>query len=271
MRTLAKLEDKKEVLHSCNLTIKQGQKVCIIGTEGSGKSMLLLSILGESSLDTGTCCYNGKISYLNMKYPLWLTSRSILENITMEENYNKQKYLEILHVVGLNVDKFENSSLTLILNNADNFNSSEKRKILIARCLYNEADIYMFDGVFDFIDNYERKELFTRVVLKYLQNKTVIFTNTERLLARLSDRILVMDKGVIEEDGHIDEIDKKSESLFADIINSDNFMQFQVTGFSKMLERVEDSAIDKSSFEFDQKAMEDADLGSMEKSKHFHE
>lgn len=237
--------DSKVVLNNLNVNISSGQKVCMIGTEGSGRSMFMLSLLGETDMVCGAFSYNGKISYLNGKDPLWLVGASIKENVTMEEDFDNKRFKRILNVVQLDITKFAGKSFCEVQADGSNFNENDRRKILLARCLYTKADIYLLDGVFDSMDMSERKNYFTRVVLRELRDATVIFTNTERTLARLSDKILVFNNGYIEEQGDIDHLDNKKNSLFNEIVNTDNVMGGYTTGFSKLMEKNYDSEIRK--------------------------
>ncbi len=110
-------------------------------------------------------------------------------------------------MVQLDVSKFSGRALVIVAQDAGNFNESDQRKILLARSIYHKAHIYLFDGVFDGMDASEKKDFFTRICLRELRDQTVIFTNNERTLARLSDKIMVFTDCVIEEQGNIDELD----------------------------------------------------------------
>jgi len=78
--------------------------------------------------------------------------------------------------------------------------------------------------------------------LRWLRDKTVIFTGNERTLARLSDKILVFDGGELKEEGNIDDFDAMDASLFDSIINADNVMGGgKMSGFGKLLETAADA------------------------------
>jgi len=63
-----------------------------MGEEGSGKSMLLLSLMNELDVEGGNFSYNGKIAYINVKKALWLVGKTIRENIAMEgDSVNNEK------------------------------------------------------------------------------------------------------------------------------------------------------------------------------------
>lgn len=92
------------------------------------------------------------------------------------------------------------------------------------------------------MDATEKKDYFTRICLRWLRDKTVIFTGNERTLARLSDKILVFDQGRKEEEGNIDDFDALDASLFDSIINADNVMGGgKMSGFGKLLETAADA------------------------------
>ena len=74
-----------------------------------------------------------------------------------------------------------------------------------------------------------------------MRDQTVIFTNNERTLARLSDKIMVFSECVVEEQGNIDELDAIDASLFDSVINADNVMGGgKASGFAKLLEQAAD-------------------------------
>lgn len=98
--------DTREVLTDITTDIQPGNKICLIGTEGSGRSSFMLSILGEINKVKGDLKFNGKISYLNMKNPLWLVGESLMENVIVGAEYDHKKFQKILNAVQLDVSKF---------------------------------------------------------------------------------------------------------------------------------------------------------------------
>jgi len=91
------------------------------------------------------------------------------------------------------------------------------------------------------MDATEKKDFFTRICLRWLRDKTVIFTGNDRTLSRLSDKVLVFDGGEIKEEGNIDNFDNLDSSLFDSIINADNVMGGgKASAFTKLMEKAED-------------------------------
>lgn len=241
-------QPSQKVLLNITMDINKGEKVCISGNEGAGKTCLLLSLINELDLDSGNFSYNGRISHLNMKKPLWLGGRTLKENITMEgDSCDDKRFRRTCNVVHLDMKKFPGQEQNKVLSGGSNYSATDQRKILLARTLYQKSDIYLFDGVFDGLDAIEKKEFFTRICLRELKQQTVLFTCNERSLARLSDRIIVLNEGCIVEQGTIDEIDALGETgLFFQITNADNVMGGSNTGMSKLMESVDDAAIKRS-------------------------
>lgn len=241
-------QPSQKVLLNITMDINKGEKVCISGNEGAGKTCLLMSLINELDLDSGNFSYNGRISHLNMKKPLWLGGRTLKENITMEgDSCDEKRFRRTCNVVHLDMKKFPGQEQNKVMAGGMNYSASDQRKILLARTLYQKSDIYLFDGVFDGLDAIEKKEFFTRICLRELRQQTVLFTCNERSLARLSDRIIVLNEGCIVEQGTIDEIDALGDTgLFFQITNADNVMGGSNTGMSKLMESVDDQAIKRS-------------------------
>jgi ATP-binding cassette subfamily C (CFTR/MRP) protein 1 len=205
--------------------------------------MLMLSILGETNISSGELTYNGKLGYVNMKKPLWLAGKSLQENIVLDNCVSDEKrYKRLLNVVQLDWKKFPGEDRNIVQPGGQNYSVADKRKILLARALYQNCDIYLLDGLFEGMDSTEKKDFFTRIILRELRNCTVVFTECQRSLARLADRIVVLEQGCIGEHGTIDELDSREDTLFSQIVNQDNVMgtDTSVNGISKLMETVND-------------------------------
>ena len=85
---------RKIVLQIDKFYVEKGQKVCVIGKEGSGKDYFFLSIMAELKKETGIFKRNGKIVYLDMDNQKFLKG-TIRENITLGEEYLADKFKEI--------------------------------------------------------------------------------------------------------------------------------------------------------------------------------
>ena len=88
-----------------NITFKSkpGDLVAVVGSIGTGKSLLLKAISGEMIKEgSGTCYIKGRISYLAEKP--WIMNASIEDNILFGNEFHSEKYLKILKITELNTD-----------------------------------------------------------------------------------------------------------------------------------------------------------------------
>lgn len=109
-----KSRNGKEVLRINNFYVDKGEKICVIGKEGSGKLYFFQSILGELQKESGTFSKNGRVVLLDMENQKYLKG-TIRDNIVLGEEYLADRFLQICEVVGLNLDKYEGRDLTEII------------------------------------------------------------------------------------------------------------------------------------------------------------
>lgn len=219
--TLINANIKKAVIKDVSFHVRQGEKICVIGREGSGKDDLFLSIISELELIRGIVSRRGKVAYLNMKNPSFLKA-TIRENITLGAEFDKDKFVEILEIVGLNLDKYNGRDLTEIVEGERNISKQDKKKVLLARLLYTDAEIMLINLYFDQMSKDQQQPVFEKIVRKYLKSKTVIYTSDVNLLVKLSDRIFVFRNGQLVEDGEYDDLIKDRDSHMYKVIMTDN-------------------------------------------------
>ena len=86
-----------ETAFSCDkLKIKKGELVCVLGSVGSGKSSLLMSILGELEQTKGKMEIGGDITYASQS--AWLMNTSVRENICFLENLTEKNIMKHVDV-----------------------------------------------------------------------------------------------------------------------------------------------------------------------------
>ena len=84
-----------------------------------------------------------------------------------------------------------------------NLSGGQKQRISIARAIYSDADIFLIDDCLSALDAYVGKAIFQNVLKEYLHNKgkTILFVTNAIDYTDQCDRVLVLDKGRIVEDG----------------------------------------------------------------------
>ena len=189
------------LLKNITLEIKIGELVAIIGEIGSGKTLLLNSILNNLDIINSSkknINIQGKIAYVSQSTFL-LQNESIRSNIIFFKEFNKEKYKSIIKTCLLSNDfiSFSNGDLTEI-NSKIQLTSSQKTKISIARALYSESDIYLFDDPFKSLNDFENINNLFNNVFEYLNGKTIVFITHALQFLYKFDKIVFMKEGKIE-------------------------------------------------------------------------
>ncbi|XAR56773.1 Xenobiotic-transporting ATPase [Bertholletia excelsa] len=209
------LSSPNPTLKDINISVPRGMRVAVCGTVGSGKSSLLSCILGEVPKISGTLKLSGAKAYVAQSP--WIQSGKIEENILFGREMDREKYEKVLEACSLKKDLeiLSFGDQTLIGERGINLSGGQKQRIQIARALYQDADIYLFDDPFSAVDAHTGSHLFKECLLGLLRSKTVIYVTHQVEFLPAADLILVM------KDGRITQIGK-----YNDILNSgSDFME----------------------------------------------
>jgi ABC-type multidrug transport system fused ATPase/permease subunit len=139
-------------LQGLNFRVQQGKRVAICGTVGSGKSSLLSCILGEIPKLFGEVQICGRIACVSQSP--WIQSGTIEQNILFGTPLNMERYKTVLEVCSLknDLDILPFGDQTIIGERGINLSGGQKQRIQIARALYQDADIFLFDDPFSAVD-----------------------------------------------------------------------------------------------------------------------
>ncbi|XP_050216934.1 ABC transporter C family member 3-like [Mercurialis annua] len=193
-------------LKDINFKAFHGMSVAVCGTVGSGKSSLLSCILGEVPKISGTIKLCGTKAYV-AQIP-WIQSCTIEENIRFGKEMDRERYDRILDACSLKKDleMLSYGDQTLIGERGINLSGGQKQRVQIARALYYDADIYLFDDPFSALDAHTGSHLFKEVLLGLLSSKTVIYVTHQVEFLPAADIILVMKDGRITQAGKYNDI-----------------------------------------------------------------
>ena len=217
---LKKSFGKNEVLKGIDLTINQGEVVCIIGPSGSGKSTFLRclnrleDINGGEVLVDGTNIADKSIDINKARQNIGMVFQhfnlfphlSVLENITLaptelgktQKDASKEQALSLLEQVGL-ADKAEAFPNSL--------SGGQKQRVAIARALAMNPDIMLFDEPTSALDPEMVGDVLN--VMKDLakEGMTMVVVTHEMGFAReVADRVIFMDGGYVVEEGEPEDI-----------------------------------------------------------------
>nr|AMP82923.1 ABC transporter C family member 3 [Catalpa bungei] len=206
-------------LKDINFRVSRGMRVAICGTVGSGKSSLLSCILGEMPKVSGVIRLSGTKAYVAQSP--WIQSGKIEENILFGKGMDRQQYDRVLEACALKKDLeiLSFGDQTVIGERGINLSGGQKQRIQIARALYQDADIYLFDDPFSAVDAHTGTHLFNECILGLLDSKTVIYVTHQVEFLPAADLILVMKDGKIKQAGKYNDI-LKSGSDFMELVGA---------------------------------------------------
>ena len=208
-------------LSDINCTIKKGEKIAILGYNGAGKTTLIKVLLGLYKPQSGDLYYDGvhynniephalyshfTIAFQNhIKYPLTLK-----DNITFGQSEDNV-YDEAISRSNLSdvIDKLPQKEYTYLNKelypDGSDLSGGEWNKLILARSLYHNRDVLVFDEPLAAVDVNTEKHFIQTMMDKYAE-KTVLIVSHRLSCIKMVDRIIVMNEGRIVEDGTHEEL-----------------------------------------------------------------
>ena len=216
----------KEVLKELNLRVKEGEKVVLLGTSGSGKSSILKILMGMERVQSGTIRIGGQdtmdlgedrifreISYIQQE--VFIFDGTIRENISLFQNYREEELQSVIERAGLRNLIKEKGLDYLCGENGAALSGGERQRISIARSLLRKTPILLADEITASLDK-ENTYLVLDTLLN-IENTTeilVLHDLDSRILSRV-DRICVLKNGKVEEEGNFTELLEKKGYFYA--------------------------------------------------------
>eukprot|EP01022_Parablepharisma_sp_SALTPOND_P000797 TRINITY_DN105059_c1_g1_i1.p1 TRINITY_DN105059_c1_g1~~TRINITY_DN105059_c1_g1_i1.p1 ORF type:complete len:1385 (+),score=125.11 TRINITY_DN105059_c1_g1_i1:140-4294(+) len=197
-------------LQDINLHIKKGELVAVVGEIGSGKTAFLQGIIGELIRIRGCEEIGGTVRYVP-QVP-WIIYSTMEHNIRLErlEHASTEDYKKIFIDCDLDVDvrQFPEKDQVVIGARGANLSGGQRARVGIAREVYADGDVFLFDDCLAALDPQVASKIFTKVILNGLSGKTRIFVTHAFHLAALVPRIIVLKDGKVVEQGTYKELIK---------------------------------------------------------------
>ena len=224
------------VLNNISLKVNKGEMVAIVGSSGSGKSTLVNLIPRFFDKISGKILIDdidiNNISRLKIRSLIGIVSQdSILFNTSIKENIllgdNKgnidEKLSESLSIA--NADEFINELDDQVDynvgDNGSNLSGGQKQRIAIARAVYSNSPILILDEATSSLDSKSEK-LVQDAIDKLMINKTSIVIAHRLSTIQNANKIIVLDKGKIVEQGNHDQL-IKNDSYYKKLIALQSF------------------------------------------------
>ncbi len=217
------LENK--VLKNVNIKINGGKMTALVGQSGSGKSTLMSLIPRIYDPKSGRLEIDGQnIKEVNL-YSLRKEISIVDQNITLFDDtiFNNIKYAkpdakdsEIYEAAQLSmcsefIDKLENKYQTIIGENGLRLSGGEKQRLSIARAFLKNSKIILLDEATSSLDS-QTEEKIQKALDKLTLNKTTVVIAHRLSTILNSDKIYVMDKGMVIDSGDHEELLTKSDT-----------------------------------------------------------
>lgn len=235
LKNISKSFDGQMVLDDLNLYIRENEFLTLLGPSGCGKTTTLRILGGFETPDTGHVIFDGaditklppnkrQLNTVFQKYALF-THMTIAENIAFGLKIkNKSKaYIDdkIKYALKLvNLDGFENRM-------PDSLSGGQQQRIAIARAIVNEPKVLLLDEPLGALDLKLRQDMqYELIRLKNELGITFIYvTHDQEEALTMSDTIVVMNQGYIQQIGSPEKIYNEPENAFvADFIGESNII-----------------------------------------------
>ncbi len=220
LENVTKLYGRKRAVNNISVTCREGEFLTIFGPTGAGKSTILKMIAGIEEITSGTIYFNGRpvnslppqernVSmafetynlyphlnvYDNIAFPL----RAPRWGLALEAREERRRVEEIANFLGIG---------ELLDRLPQHLSGGQKQRVSLSRALVRRPEVYLLDEPIAHLD--ARLKFSTQTLLKEFASKyrsTIIYvTHDYREALALSDRILVLRKGSIEQEGTPEEV-----------------------------------------------------------------
>ncbi len=208
-------ENGTQAIKNFSLDIRQGETIAIVGRSGAGKTSLVNLLVRFQEINSGSILIDGvaldeiELSYLRQNIAMVnqqvvLFDRTVKENIAYGQLANKSDE-EIIHASKLAyahdfIMQLPNGYDTVLGSQGLNLSGGQRQRLSIARAILKDAPILILDEATSALDN-ESEHFIQHAFDEAMKNRTTIVIAHRLSTIENADRIIVMDKGQIIEQG----------------------------------------------------------------------
>ncbi|PTB57418.1 hypothetical protein M431DRAFT_77311 [Trichoderma harzianum CBS 226.95] len=212
------------VLQGLNISIRPSTLTVVTGKIGSGKSMLLLGLMGELHASGSLKLPSSGIAFCSQA--TWLVNTTIKKNITGPEDQeiDSEWYETVIRACALERDlqQLRDGDESIVGSKGLTLSGGQKQRVALARAIYSRKQVLIADDIFSGLDPESRRHIWTQVfgpfgVLRR-QKATVILATHTRTFSELCDSVAILKSQQGKEDDSIsedlsDEIEQKLPSV----------------------------------------------------------
>jgi ABC-type multidrug transport system fused ATPase/permease subunit len=199
-------ENGPKLLNDISLSIEKGSLICVLGEVGSGKTILLETLIGNLSVSEGLVQCPQPLAYCP-QIP-WNLNDTVRNNILFFGSERIDVLNEVLRSTQLNADisRFPEGLNTEVGERGVNLSGGQKQRLSLARAAYQslvcEQELVVLDDPFSALDAEVAEHVFQSLILKILAHKTRVIATHRVDFAQNADLVIMIKNGQIVESGH---------------------------------------------------------------------
>ena len=207
-----KYDKSKFILKNINLSIKRNQFFAISGESGSGKSTLLKIVLGLLEPTSGNISVDDQSILLNknqwqekisfVPQDVFILDNTLINNITLEIDENKIDFEKLEAAINFSnlrnfIEELPNGHNTILGDKGSKISGGQKQRIGIARAIYSNSEIIIFDESTSSLDEKTEAEIFENIK-KLKENKTIIFVTHRKIVKEYCDNFYLLENNTLK-------------------------------------------------------------------------
>lgn len=247
IHNLYKAFGQKQVLNGIDLTIKDGETLCVIGKSGCGKSVLLKHVVGLLEGDQGHVEVDGKnvinftkdelfalrrrVGYVFQGAALF-DSLTVFENVVISQWEHGERDLtsltkeaqRVLSAVGLlpspSSDGFEKEWTILRDKKPSDLSGGMRKRVGVARALVGSPDYVFYDEPTTGLDPVTSEQI-DQLIADLAANfkmTSVVITHDMFSVFRIADRVAMLDKGKVRFEGNVEQLRESKDSVVVEFL-----------------------------------------------------
>ena len=231
IKNLEKSFGNNKVINKFNIDIKDGEFIVLVGPSGCGKSTLLRMFSGLESIDQGEIFLDTKL--INNLIPSKREIAMVFQSYALYPHMNVFENMSF----GLKMEKISKNEISEKVNHAaatlqiedllerkpKQLSGGQRQRVAIGRAITRNPKVFLFDEPLSNLDAALRSEMRVEIskLHKKLKSNIIYVTHDQIEAMTLADRIIVLNKGIIEQFGTPNEIYNDPNNIFvAEFIGS---------------------------------------------------
>lgn len=278
-----KLSESDFKLRGLNIEFKEGKLNAIFGPTGSGKTSLLLALLGEMQLLEGAVFLPGteprdellpdpatgltdSVAYCSQS--AWLLNDTVKNNIVFAGEFHEERYQAVIEACGLkrDLEQLEAGDATEIGEKGITLSGGQKQRVSLARALYSPAKHVLLDDCLSAVDSHTALWIYENCIAgKLMENRTcILVSHNVALTIQKADWIVLMENGKVKCQGTPDSLMGSGELGDDHIIKTSvlNSRAASVTNIKSLTDK--NAALEQGASKIDAKLKEVTDAAEAE-------